>query len=79
VRRVVRVAIALSVIAVLLSVFVVASADSAVDRMWDDVNEDDPFWPLAGITALIAGSAVAFIWLGVSVAYVVVRSVRALR
>jgi hypothetical protein len=75
----VRIAIALSVIAVLVSSLVVASADSAIDRMWDGVDEDDPFWPLASVTALLAGSVLAFIWLGVFVAYVVLRSVRALR
>ena len=78
-RLVVRVAIVLSMIAVPLAILSVASADSAVDRMWDSVNEDDPFWPLAGIAALLAAGALAFIWLGVFVAYVVVRGVRALR
>ena len=78
-RLVIRVAIALSVMAVLVSILGVASADSAIDRMWDGVNEDDPFWPLAGVAALIAAGALAVIWLGVFVAYVVVKGVRALQ
>jgi hypothetical protein len=78
-RRVIHAAIILSVVAVLLAILGVASADSAIDRMYDGVNEDDPFWPLAGIAALVAAVALAFIWLGVFVAYVVLRGVRALR
>ena len=47
--------------------------------MRDGVNEDDPFWPLAGVAALLAAGALAVIWLGVSVAYVVVKGVTALQ
>ena len=78
-RRVIQVAIILSVIAVLLAILGVASADSAIDRMYDGVNEDDPFWPLAGLAALVAAVALVFIWLAVFVAYVVLRGVRAIR
>jgi hypothetical protein len=78
-RVVVRVAVGLSVVAVLVAILIVASADSAIDRAWDGVDEDDPFWPLARVAVLIAAVELAAIWLGVFVAYVILQGVRVLR
>jgi preprotein translocase subunit SecG len=77
-RPVVRTAIVLSAIAVLVAILVVASADSALDEAYPG-GEDDDFWTLAGVAALMAGGALAFIWLGVFVIYVLIRAVRAAR
>ena len=56
-RLVLRIAVVLSVLVVFVAILMVASADSSIDRAFGGVDEDDPFWPLAGAAAQIAAGA----------------------
>jgi uncharacterized BrkB/YihY/UPF0761 family membrane protein len=75
-RYVVRVGVVLSVLAVGGAILGVASVDSSLEEAWPGEPEDDSFWPLAGITVLVAAVPLAFIWLGVFVAYVIAKGLR---
>jgi hypothetical protein len=78
VRRVVQLAVVLSVVAPLVFAFLIASADSQIDNAYGG-DDPDEFWPIARGTALLSAAAIAVIWLGVFVIYVVRKGARALR
>jgi uncharacterized BrkB/YihY/UPF0761 family membrane protein len=75
-RYVVRVGVVLSVLVVGGAILGVASVDSSLEEAWPGGPEDDSFWRLAGITVLVAAVPLAFIWLGVFVAYVIAKGLR---
>jgi hypothetical protein len=79
-RIIVRIAVWLSVVAVLVIVVLSVSAvDQLNEPWWGGEPGDVSLWWGVLLGLVYSGFVLAFIWLGVFVAYVVSMAVRALR